>query len=148
MAVKFTRRSTVVARPDYEPPGLLRGLRRWSPQKRLNLIYLGVACFALLLFFYHSFAGPAQFRGQPLLYDEGVVFEKSVNRTAGDAYVLSIEVTLASGRTSSSLVRTDAETWKRLDKGDRVAIVYQTNRAKTKVRVREVGRVALPQPIR
>ena len=150
MATKYTRESKLggVRGRVAAQPGPLRVFGRMPPRQRLTVIYAGLGCFAVLLLLYHSLAGPSQFAGRPIEKGEGVVVEKRIESTAEPTYTLVVKVKLDDDFAPPEPVNTDAETWTQLAEGDRVAVIYQINRAQTRVRLREVGRIALQEPIR
>ena len=148
VATKYVRQRMVGVRRREPPTGFLLGLSRLGPKRRLIVIYAGLGCFAMLLLIYHYCAGAGQFEGKPLLRGEGLIVDKRLGGAAGDVHILIVKVVLDMGLGPADFFRTDAETWNRLAVGDRVAVIYQTNRDGTRARVREVGRVALNESVR
>ena len=149
MAVKYVRGGD---EPDTsgmleEPMGPLRRLSRLDPKKRLVVIYLGLMGLAMLLLLTHMFSVPTQFGGQPVERGEGVIVKKEVHDEGESAHFFLIKVSLPEGDPLVAYGRTDAETFERLEEGDRIGVLYQTNRKKTQIRIRETGLVALPPPI-
>ena len=148
MAVKYVRGDeSGTSGMLEEPMGPLRRLTRLDPKKRLVIIYLGLMGFAMLLVLTRMVSTPTQFGGRPVERGEGVIVEKEVHGEGESAYFFLIEVSLPDGETLVAYGRTDAETFERLEEGDRIGVLYQTNRKKTQIRVRETGLVALPPPI-
>ena len=127
--------------------GPLRRLSRLDPKKRLMVIYLGLMGLAMLLVLTRIFSTPTQFGGRPVERGEGVIVKKEARGEDEPAYFFLIEVVLPDGETQASYGRTDAETFERLEEGDRIGVLYQTNRRKTQIRIVETGMVALPPPI-
>ena len=150
MATKYVRKTTDRAGRHQGPPaGPFDMLRRMQPKRRLILIYVGVSAMSLLILLGDRFFVGSQFGGQPLIRGEGVVVTKHLREAEVPTYTLAIEVLTDAGtKTYPCHTQTDSETWNRLQEGDRVAVVYQFDRGKTRVRIREVGTVAFRGPIR
>lgn len=148
MAVKYGRGGDTGSSGMLEEPmGPLRRLTRLDPKKRLIIIYLGLMGLAMLLLLTHMFSTPTQFGGRPVERGEGVIVKKEARGEGEPAYFFLIKVLLAEGDPLVAYGRTDAETFERLEEGDRIGVLYQTNRKKTQIRIRETGLVALPPPV-
>jgi len=130
-----------------EPMGPVGRLSRLDPKKRLVIIYLGLTGLAMLLLLTHMFSTPTQFGGRPVERGEGVIVGKEARGEGVPAYFFAIKVLLPEGDPLVAYGHTDAETFERLEKGDRIGVLYQTNRRKSEIRIREIGLVALPPPI-
>ena len=130
-----------------EPVGPVRRLTRLDPKKRLVVIYLGLMGFAMLLVLTRMLSTPTQFGGRPVERGEGVIVEKEVHGEGESVYFFLIKVLVGEGDPLVAYGRTDGETFDRIEKGDRIGVLYQTNRKKTEIRICETGLVALPPTI-
>jgi len=149
VAVKYVRGDEGgPSRMAEEPMGPVRRLNRLEPKKRLLIIYLGLMGFAMLLVLTKIVSTPTQFAGRPMERGEGVILKKEVRGEAEPGYFFEIEVSLPDAGSVVAYGRTDAETFEGLEEGDRIGVLYQTNRRGTELRIRETGLVALPPPIR
>lgn len=114
----------------------MRGRTRW-------ILFVAVAAVCGLSVFQSRILTPS-FDQQPVIHGEGIIYDKLVDETNGTAYLLQVGVSLDNGRVVLDYAATDADTWKRLAKGDRIGVLYQRSRGGGRIRIREVGLVALP----
>ncbi|NIA15312.1 MAG: hypothetical protein GWP08_14680 [Nitrospiraceae bacterium] len=140
MAVKYVRDDGHEHGIVSAPGGMLRRIGRAGPKRRLIIIYMGVAGFAVLLILTQVGSNQTPLRGSPIETGEGIILSKSVE---DGAYTLSIQVLLDDGERPEGIAVTDEETWNRLAVGDRIGLRFQRNRSGSRVRIHQTGVVAL-----
>jgi hypothetical protein len=128
-------------------PGGLRRRQQW-----IILIVPAVLIFMMFLAGrYQAAREEAPFEDQPLLRGSGLILNKRIDNAAPEPrYLLEIYCQIIPENREEPLeftdiAETDREAWEKFARNDRIGVLYQISRNGGAVRIRECGRLALPQ---